>query len=491
MDASSASQKRSKVSRACDECRRKKIRCDAAEGVAGPCSNCRRSNTPCAFSRQPLKRGPSKGYIKSLASRVESLESQLNHNASGTGPDQTPSLPDPNFFPEDGTHLLQPHMGDGPEQSYSPPRTANRRKRTHSTSENAQNLSRGSNYNVFSVQGRSANDWNEPLRPMSRQQASTSQPQTPQATPLDLSQAKGHPSPSAHSLRKNELDDASGRDMAIPFYQGETREGQPAGLSLDLDEIVIDEYYRLIHLTFPLLSHSRNDLKRRLSHCPGSLQSAFCAALETAIRAYPSTLLQPLAAPQQSERKAAELIAACQYVQPVGWSMENELVYLQTLILMALESDNFGPDTMRGQLRPPRSEWLGRAIGFATHLKLNAVRSRELSGADERDSDDKLGRRIWWILLILDRWHASSTSSLLQLPDNGSTLIHDDQLMMGETSYHLIRQSSLWQTCGINLLIASRPVVHSRSSHTDLAAAGGTDVADLSSTTHHHDRHHG
>ncbi len=55
--------KRSKVSRACDECRRKKIKCDAesSDTPDQPCSNCRRSNAQCLFSRVPQKRGPSKG----------------------------------------------------------------------------------------------------------------------------------------------------------------------------------------------------------------------------------------------------------------------------------------------------------------------------------------------------------------------------------------------------------------------------------------------
>lgn len=56
--------KRTKVSRACDECRRKKIRCDApSEGGEQPCSNCRRVGAACLFSRVPQKRGPSKGSV--------------------------------------------------------------------------------------------------------------------------------------------------------------------------------------------------------------------------------------------------------------------------------------------------------------------------------------------------------------------------------------------------------------------------------------------
>lgn len=54
--------KRSKVSRACDECRRKKIKCDAqTDSGDSPCSSCARSLIRCLFSRVPQKRGPSKG----------------------------------------------------------------------------------------------------------------------------------------------------------------------------------------------------------------------------------------------------------------------------------------------------------------------------------------------------------------------------------------------------------------------------------------------
>lgn len=61
-EGSMAGRKRSKVSRACDECRRKKIRCDAT-GEPGneQCSSCKRVSATCQFSRVPMKRGPSKG----------------------------------------------------------------------------------------------------------------------------------------------------------------------------------------------------------------------------------------------------------------------------------------------------------------------------------------------------------------------------------------------------------------------------------------------
>lgn len=77
--------KRSKVSRACDQCRRKKIRCDAVLNVSTnkpirTCSNCLKNNDECTFTRIPLKRGPSKGYTK-----------RKNH--SGSSGSRTPELP--------------------------------------------------------------------------------------------------------------------------------------------------------------------------------------------------------------------------------------------------------------------------------------------------------------------------------------------------------------------------------------------------------------
>ncbi|KAF8422617.1 hypothetical protein EV426DRAFT_159355 [Tirmania nivea] len=56
-----APRKRSKVSRACDECRRKKIRCDAtSESGIEQCSSCKRVGSKCSFSRVPMKRDTSK-----------------------------------------------------------------------------------------------------------------------------------------------------------------------------------------------------------------------------------------------------------------------------------------------------------------------------------------------------------------------------------------------------------------------------------------------
>lgn len=76
-DKEKLSKKRSKVSRACDCCRRKKVKCNASfstslNKITKKCDNCIKNQEECTFSRTPLKRGPSKGYIRDLEEKLES-----------------------------------------------------------------------------------------------------------------------------------------------------------------------------------------------------------------------------------------------------------------------------------------------------------------------------------------------------------------------------------------------------------------------------------
>lgn len=196
-------------------------------------------------------------------------------------------------------------------------------------------------------------------------------------------------------------------------------------------------YYRIIHVSLPLLSNSKARIRSRLSHCPQTLRDAFITALDYSVRSFPSSNVQPSHNVYQATKRASELISASQYETSSHRTLATNLMYLQTLILMALGSDNQGPAAMRGQLGPTRAEWLGRAVGVATHWKLNTLNSRD---SGDSDADEKLGRRVWWILFILDRWHASSTSSLLQLPEHSTQLVPEDMLVLGEATYHLVRK---------------------------------------------------
>lgn len=70
-------QKKRRIQRACDVCRRKKIRCDAAQMPGNRCSNCIAFNFDCTFVEVAKKRGPPKGYVESLENRLKKLEALL------------------------------------------------------------------------------------------------------------------------------------------------------------------------------------------------------------------------------------------------------------------------------------------------------------------------------------------------------------------------------------------------------------------------------
>ncbi|KAI9315896.1 hypothetical protein BX666DRAFT_265899 [Dichotomocladium elegans] len=71
--ATNAQNRRNKTTRACDECRKRKVKCDGVQ----PCARCRKSETPCVFAKIPPKRGPPKQYVELLEQRLQVIERAL------------------------------------------------------------------------------------------------------------------------------------------------------------------------------------------------------------------------------------------------------------------------------------------------------------------------------------------------------------------------------------------------------------------------------
>ncbi|KAL4249328.1 ABC-transporter-regulating transcription factor-like protein [Abortiporus biennis] len=70
--------KKRRVQRACDICRRKKVRCDGGQMPGHRCSNCTTYNYECTYVEAAKKRGPPKGYVESLENRLQKMESLLH-----------------------------------------------------------------------------------------------------------------------------------------------------------------------------------------------------------------------------------------------------------------------------------------------------------------------------------------------------------------------------------------------------------------------------
>lgn len=165
------------------------------------------------------------------------------------------------------------------------------------------------------------------------------------------------------------------------------------------------------------------------------MRDAFIEALHSTVRSSPASRARGVS--NSGARRASDLIISSQFENLNTRSHNDNLIYLQTLILMALEADNHGP----GSSGPPRAAWLGAAVGLVYNLKLHSNRlPREKLQVADPDSEEKLGRRAWWILVVLDRWHAISTSSPLFIPDSSVALLAEDEKILGIAPYHIARE---------------------------------------------------
>ncbi|KAJ2700324.1 hypothetical protein H4R19_005478, partial [Coemansia spiralis] len=72
--------KRQRISRACDRCRRKKVKCDGGHPT---CAHCAAIDVTCTYLDTAKKRGPPKGYIDAIESRLRAAERLLRELVLG------------------------------------------------------------------------------------------------------------------------------------------------------------------------------------------------------------------------------------------------------------------------------------------------------------------------------------------------------------------------------------------------------------------------
>lgn len=114
-------------------------------------------------------------------------------------------------------------------------------------------------------------------------------------------------------------------------------------------------------------------------------------------------------------------------------SQATNIVHAQALLLLLIDADWRGSSTLPALL--------GRAVSLASTMKLWRYAAPQ-PGSDP-DSDDNLGMRIWWSLVLMDRWHAVGTGSPVMIPDTSVVMPPGLDSVLGETCARLLRKSSL------------------------------------------------
>ncbi|EEB06871.1 transcription factor [Schizosaccharomyces japonicus yFS275] len=206
---------------------------------------------------------------------------------------------------------------------------------------------------------------------------------------------------------------------------------------VEWDEAAIDRYYLLIHSTFPILHHSKARLRAELENAPVHLRSSCLHAIYSLVNRPPFSS-QGHSFHNTPSKAIGMLNLLCTSVQVLS----NRILHLQTMILLAIESDQRGPATITGKNGLPQSMWLGAAVGLACNMRLHMQGHLSFKSITEDiDSSEALCRRAWWVLVVLDRWHSMSTCSPLFIPEQLIRLTFQDQKLLGSFPSHLVRLS--------------------------------------------------
>ncbi|KAM0351981.1 hypothetical protein ACHAPU_002499 [Fusarium lateritium] len=373
LDTSIPPRKRSKVSRACDECRRKKIKCDAQSDTGdAPCSSCARSSIRCLFSRVPQKRGPSKGYIKELADRIHSIENKLESDG-GLSQDDIDRL----------------FVTDRPRQSQGEDSGRKRPFSSISTNEFAtpsRQTPWGSEHRIQTSPGASeayASYNNTSLAPQ------------PTAVKPDITPSK----PPVATM-----------DVSMP----DAHEG------VDIDEGMLHSYLSSVQPVYPILPSTKSQMQALLAQCPTTLQNAFANAL-------------PAVAASGGDTKLASLLLNELESDETPATQAANIVHGQTLLLLIIDADWRSSRTL--------PFLLARAVSLANSMKL--WRYTPMESVLESDSADQLSVRIWWSLILIDRWHAAGTGKPPLIPDSSVVAPPGLENILGEVCFYLVRLSKL------------------------------------------------
>lgn len=202
-----------------------------------------------------------------------------------------------------------------------------------------------------------------------------------------------------------------------------------------------NRYLEILHQYLPVLAGSKARVDAQISQCPTLLRDIFVEALHYAIQSFPPfpasyTTLDLASISKRIAEWESELTPRTPIVN---------LVHLQTLILTAIATDNFGPTSVKGgHGGAAKASILGRAVGLAYSMRLHLPQSGLKDDIEiDLDSDENVASRAWWTLVMLDRWNAIGTASPLLIPNDSVVILPSLGLLLGETGYHLAREYSL------------------------------------------------
>ncbi|KAF6834396.1 C6 finger domain-containing protein [Colletotrichum musicola] len=274
-------------------------------------------------------------------------------------------------------------------------------------------------------------------------------PLQPMTTPSDRYQ----PSPfSANGLAPQPMpikNDMQPRPPVAPMDGGVT-DIPDIDQPRDVDDAVYDGYLNIIQPYLPFLPNSKALIQDYLTQCPGLLREAFVEALSGTMHSFPSFQ----SGNPGDVRLAHTLLVEWEASEAASRSPAANIVFLQTLLLMIIEADN----RPLGSIGVSKDSLLGRAVAGANALKFYQARPEPFETELGPDTDSQLRIRIWWSLILLDRWNAVGAAMPSLIRDESAIILPGLKTVVGEVPYLLIRASKIISRASIMIANFQEPM---------------------------------
>lgn len=182
-------------------------------------------------------------------------------------------------------------------------------------------------------------------------------------------------------------------------------------------------YLTTVQAVYPILPNTKERLQALLEQVPMPLQMAFSNALPVVGGSSGGDV-----------KLASSLLGEWESAEAPQQTQAANIVHAQTLLMLLIDADWRTSSTF--------PFLLARAVALANSMRL--WRYTPIETAAEPDSDDQLCVRIWWSLVLMDRWYAAGTGKPVHIPDRSVVAPPGLENILGEVCFYLVRKSSLY-----------------------------------------------
>lgn len=170
---------------------------------------------------------------------------------------------------------------------------------------------------------------------------------------------------------------------------------------------------------YPILPDDRNRLLSLLSQAAPAVKTAFRLALPS------------VGHPSSGDAKIASSLLHEWENSDAPRNRATDIVHLQAILMLIIDADWRATSTL--------PFLLARGVALANSMKIWKPPSVEVFVS--HDCDEQLCVRLWWSMVLLDRWHAAGNGQPPFIPDRSAVPPAGLENVVGEVCFYLLRMA--------------------------------------------------